>query len=195
MALAAARFRLGQGGSPFLGSLPILPTLLPATLSALFRLPITPRSPPSRPSPGSPGALLTAIAATRMPGPKVPLTPLQQTAPQPARPLEPATNGALLINIRIRSMLRWAHGRSCSRQVKSRRRSAYSSSEALLIYCYGRLPVEPKVVQLSPRSHSTPLFWLPPTSDNPTPPPPTYWYRSELSLTPVGSFSRRPHAG
>lgn len=177
MALAAAFFRLGQTGSPFLRALAILSALLPATLSAPFRPPITPRSPPSRPSPGSPGATLTAIAAARMRGPKVPLTPLQQTTPQTAQPLATAANGALLIRIRIQSMLRWAHGRSCSRQVKSRRRSDYSSSEALLNHYHGRLPVQPKIVQLTPGRHST-LLWLSPTPGKPALPPLTNWYRS-----------------
>ena len=66
--------------------------------------------------------------------------------------------------------------------VKSRRRSDYSSSETLLNHYHGRLPVQPKIVQLTPDRHSNRL-WLSPRPVKPALPPLTNWYQSWLPLT------------
>jgi hypothetical protein len=133
------RARAGQGSTPRLQSAPapfpprlsrrlplrsaksVLPaSLLPRLTSLRFGSITTPRF-PQRPCPCLIDTCTRAISLLRPLRLEPALASLQQTHPCP-RPTRPPPSRPLLL-CPICRIFRWAHGRSCSRRTKSRRRA------------------------------------------------------------------------
>ena len=96
---------------PFGSLLPVATRLVSSSAPTTFRRPIAPTRSPQRPASGRPAAGPTAIPAQGVPRREHAFAALEQARPPAWRTSTPR------LNIRRRAaILRWAHGRDCSRK-------------------------------------------------------------------------------
>lgn len=163
----------GRLHAPLAATLPVTPRLLPPTRSTLLAGPILRLRLLRGPCPNQGSAGGTAVVLPRAAGPKETSTTCAQTA------ASPRLAGRILQTPAVWPMVKWAQGRSCSRQVKSRTEARYFRPRRFL-----RLPNVPANAlsrySTSPFTDSPPstlrgLAPLDPSHWPPHKPPPTPW--------------------